>query len=270
CDNALLLRDLRVYSRFLSVHGYALRTVLLVLATPLVLAALSVYLGARGRFLVTSMGAVFFQIALQVFIMMWGAPTLQWHKERTGQTLPLLLITPLTSREILLGRLLAVPVYYWVGLSPVLLILLTSVAWAMWQGYWVVAPLAIAIAPLFLSFGVWLCCSPAVANPFSARVFIGDVFTILLRLLQSILLVGCVWLGIEGFDARPPYFGSIDPLLGWAVGILLGLGNAALCWVWFRLRVRQLDALRQGDMEVPDSKELAPPTRRRAWKLSKS
>jgi hypothetical protein len=250
-DNPMLLRDLRVYGRFFSIRSCMMWSCAASLLGVIALVGVGIKWGFGNAMVVFSWIAC--QIAIQGAAMTWAKPKLLWHKEWTQQTLPLLLLTPLRSEEILLGRLMAVPIYFWTGKFPLVISLVAALVWMATQGYWIALPAALAASPLLLSMGIWSCCRVARVSPLSRSVLVGDAKTILLRILQGIALCAGIVLVGAAFSSSLGVAFVLTPLVGWGCGILLGISNAYLAWAWFRLRVQQLDTFRQKDIEESDN-----------------
>lgn len=253
-DNPLLIHDLRVSGRNIVLSQAFLHTLILVLLCPPLAYYGFVWLG-RPAFVQQLLFQTVFG-ALQTIPGTWSVVSTRWQKEWSSGTMSQLLITPLTEREIILGRLAAVPAFQWVALSPVLGALIAVIGWGIfWKGYWVCGPLALALAPLMFSMGVWMSFGVARPNKYRMELTLRDLPRVALMGGQTLLFYGCFLLGAAGIDPTSDYAPWISgPVIGWLFGILLCLFNIALCLGWIELRVWELRSFRSGDIDVPDSK----------------
>lgn len=243
-DNPLLTRDMRVYTR-----GSALRRAALYEAGGLlVLAAVLVYVVVgRGHGTLTGLaagmgGLVLFLYPLLLLAESCARPFSAWARERASGSLELLFLTPLTSREILQGRLLGASFYALTVHCPLLVLYLIS-AGAVLRGGISAGVLAIvSVSPTLALFAVAF--GSAIRNQGGAvwKWKLEDWLETILGLGQVGILYGMMALLFGGF---------LEPGRG---GSLLALGlfavNALLAWLCYRLRVRQLEGLREGRLEL--------------------
>ena len=91
------------------------------------------------------------------------------------------------------------------------------------------------------------------------RSLFGSPLGWLLRVVQLAIIPIAIAMAIfEGWAATTPSSPLIvTPLEGWACSVVLCAANTALAWAWFRIKVGQLEAYRQGDIELPDSTVMA-------------
>jgi hypothetical protein len=71
-----------------------------------------------------------------------------WTREHLRGTAPLLWVTPLTSQEILLGRIGAGLAWSVVANAPRSVFLAAAASWAVHRGFWQVLPALLAALPL--------------------------------------------------------------------------------------------------------------------------
>jgi hypothetical protein len=244
-DDAILTRDLRVYSRYASLRrGLLLKGVLLSLFLAGQACALT---WAFERRLTAQVHPVGWALGMVVILVIAFLPAVQasqcWLKEQKAETLQMLLLTPLRSEQMLRSRLLAGFLYYGGVFAPALLLALAAAAWAVARGYWIVAPVLLALSPLPLSLVLSL---EAAERPetSSRRTSDAGIAGMLLATLQIGCLLTALWLAVAGSQDVP-----IAPVRAWAMALaLFGVGVGA-GWISFYGRARQLEALRAGELE---------------------
>jgi hypothetical protein len=244
-DSPVLLKDLRVYTRFRSLQRSLLAEMAVLAVLVGLLAYLMIWLGGNppSRLVdaVTRMAGVF---APFILTAEWSIrPFFLWTKERTGNTLALLFLTPLRSEEILRSRLFGGLLYSCAAHAPLLVLAIAALVLAVVRGAWIGVLALLAGSPVLFLFAVGFGCT---VRPQSGPLWkwtIEDWLEVPLAILQLPALFGCVALGALG--RRLP-FG-----LALSLALFLFAVNAAITWACYHLRVRQFDALRRGDLELP-------------------
>jgi hypothetical protein len=255
CDNPLTIKDLRVYSRYCSIRRSVIWTLAICLLGVASLPLLILYWGPAGLIAAAgSAGGGLVEACIMIQVGIWTRARLFWYKEWASQTLLLLLLTPLTSDEILLGRLLAVPLYYGLSMLPPALLCVAALLWLSSLGYWIALPAALVLSPLNLTCGIVMACSVRRTNPLTLFAWFGDIRLIGLLLLQLLSLVIDGAFIFAGLTIPRATQAVLTPWMAWPLSLLLFAANAGLAWAWFRFSVRQLERLRRGDMQLPDSK----------------
>ena len=152
-DNAVLVRDLRVYGRFASIRRAVLMRGLV--------AALLLAVQAWGfnwileRRLDPLPHPIGWAIGLSVVGVLALMPSIQasqsWLRERTAHTMAMLTLTPLRPEEMFRGRLVAAALHYGISFAPVLALGAFLLWAALQQGYWSAGPALLAFSPLALT-----------------------------------------------------------------------------------------------------------------------
>jgi len=232
-NNPLLLRDLRASLRPQSLRR-KLRNSLI--AQPLLFVVF--------YFLVKWFGTGFVSGSLTWILMpvfSGGAVAATfWGKEKKSGALPLLLLTPLSSREILAGRLTASVLTVLPSLTVPFLALLGAAGWLATTRFWPAGPAVLSLLPLVLSSWVSGACGNATSGEKVARFASNPVF----RLLQGgMLLLFSLGTAVIVLAARS------GPVVccGLALPITCLYGGFAV--LVFREHVRKLEAYRQGDVD---------------------
>jgi hypothetical protein len=174
---------------------------------------------------------LFIQIAIQQAV--------SWIREHASRGLPLLLVTPLRSRQMLLGRISGILVYVGLGQLPLVFGLAAAVGWGLFRGIWALGPVAVLVLCLLAT----IC---GIQRPFTFS-HLGLQRRDWIPLLA---LVGQV-LGNMAFFivAMTQRFGPTEV---WLITLALAAIYVSLVWVAFDLRVGLLEAVRQGDLQPKD------------------
>lgn len=247
-SNALLVKDLRVFARFTSLTRFAVRELLAVCVSLAGLYYLVVWSG-RGSlddFLFTATMFALVGSSAVLLAELCIRPFTSWTRERTGGTLPLLFLTPLSSRSILVGRLTSALVFAVSAHWPVLLIGLLALArlaiiapWNTLVGVLIYLPVC---ALFWVAFGATA--RPQTEPPWRWRT--EDWYEVVLGVAQIILFCGFGW--VLTFGDQHPEMLPLATLLGFAVFSL----NMVVVYHSFQIRVAQFDALRSGEWVLPD------------------
>lgn len=254
-DNPLLIHDFRVFSRHRSVRKLVFVTVFY---TSL---ALSFLIGVtRNLQSDSTLVACIFVLgfgAFQMAMASWARSRLLWMKEWTEGTLPMLFLTPLTEREIILGRLLAVPAYFGRSMAVMLLPLGCILIWLWLSRGGVLAPLLLSMSPLLVTIGLWTSVQTTPVGMSSFRLVLGTGRQWLLRILQLAVLLQALFL-ITLHEEFPPAVSA-------AWFLALGIANLLLWRGWFQLRVDELRREREvGGGESPSHYRLLGSSRKQA------
>lgn len=239
-DNPVLLKDLRTYARASSVT----RTAALSLVWVSIFAAGVFW--ASGYMRPGTFGSQ--QILMYGFFGLSGPSKLmaaQWTRERKSSTFVLTLISPLTSAEILWGRLRAGVIYGWLAQSPgAFLILAGAVLW--WPHLaLMLTPGFLALFPFGLTCIVVFGCTASVAKGHRP-----GALDVALYLLQTATFIASVVVLAVGFFA--------PSLLLFVASVALCAANSVLCLHWYRNKIRQLDEVRRGDLpDIETEKPIA-------------
>lgn len=161
-NNAVFIKDLRSFLRATSLRRGIVRNAIVLGLGWQIYQIMSLYLAPFPVF-----KSLFGQICLQMGVFIFNMPNnlaaQMWQKEARGMTLPMMLISPLSSREILQGRLCAALIAAW-GRQLPLIIVATWLVYNFSRG-----PLAnlwiaiLTIVPLGLAGS--LCGTMAVPDP---------------------------------------------------------------------------------------------------------
>jgi hypothetical protein len=232
-NNPLLLRDLRASLRAQSLLR-KLRNSLI--GQPLIVALF--------YFLVKWFGAAILTgTASWLFMPLFnggGSASTFWAKEQKSGALPLLLLTPLSSREILTGRLIASVLIALPTLALPLGLLIVAVGWLATTRFWAAGPMALSVLPILLSTWVSSACSGATSgqkmchfqsNP---RFWLAQVGAVLLIPFGAIGILKAVRLG---------------PLPCWGLALLIGSLHLGLAVFALREQVRKLESYRHSDID---------------------
>lgn len=261
-DNAVLVKDLRVHLRAAS-----LRTLMaweLLVVAGLTIAFYVVEHISPGFLSKFGSGAWY---VLSSFATAAGAfATAMWQKEAKGCTLLLLLLSPLPSPEILRGRLLGGLIRGWLAQWPLIIGVVVVWAFVLHQrgNLSAIGPSLVALCPALLACNICMGSNARSGIPndnlppdYSSSVGHGALLIALCVACVAVLMMGMI--------------GKISLVALWLWAGLLCIGGAALCLAWFRLRVRQMDALRRGDMPLEALRshalaEAQPSQWQRLWK----
>lgn len=232
-NNPLLLRDLRASLRGQSFRG-RMRTTLI--AQPVLLIAFYFMFKWLGSAVISSSASWLFT----PLITGGGIASTLWAKEKKSGALPLLLLTPLSSREILAGRLtasllLALPLLLFPGL-----VLLSVVGWFTTTRFWMVGPVALALLPSILSVWVSNGCGNATAGQKVANFTSHPSFHPARGGALLLLPLG---------GAAIMWTARFGPLPCCAVALLIAGLYAAFALFTFREHVRKLEAYRRSDID---------------------
>lgn len=241
-DNPVFIRDIRVYVRSKSLLFCFLGSLGVIVILVSGFTVISARTGmSLGDLLRPALGYV-----LPLYASVWSRARLMWVKEHRSQSLVLLLLTSLNSSEILSGRLLAALAYHLIAFLPLAALAVAGLAWSALFVNWIVAPLALALSPLLVTIGIWMC--GRVAPEASPRGLRAKLPTLALSVAQLLVVVACYALAV-----LPAFFPALRQLSGlsllsvqivWAGMLLLCFANIGLAWAWFRLRVRELETYR--------------------------
>lgn len=184
--------------------------------------------------------------ALSVMVLlieMAARPYGTWTRERTANTLILLFLTPLSSREILRGRLVGGLLYALNVHMPLLLAGTCGIIWITLRGAWMVLPFLLALSPLAALFAVVLASTirPQVGAPWTWRL---DEW------LEVVLSIGQVVILFVAIVVLANLAGT-NQALTWLSALGFFAVNTAIVWACYLIRVRQFETLRCGEREVP-------------------
>jgi hypothetical protein len=231
-ENPLLVRDLRARCRTTSLRSTLLTAIVWGgVWTVLLLAGWYFFRGFFGR-----SPFILIMWLLVSPLMNWvGAAGAEaealWKRERERNTLAALAMSPLTSAELLRGRLIAALAGFAANSAPSLLLIAGATVWVSVTFWWGAAPAVVLALSLAPALAVMRGCNPGVTvgKRLSRRPFLLQVIAIVV----SLLVGGLAW------------------LLPWPAtwGLVLGAGAFNLCItrVWFDCRVGELDAVRRGE-----------------------
>jgi hypothetical protein len=251
-DNPLLVKDLRVYSRSSSLRLSALVSVIAV--------------GA--------MVALFYRLLPQlpwgvVFAMMTGAfsrpgvlAIAQWTKEFKGCTLGLLLISPLSTREILMGRFWSSWVYGLASGLGGLLLAFGVFAWGVTQWPWTIVPVALALSPIIVTSNLQQCCTVPNLDIPNDRGFWSVDNSFFFVLLQAVIFLACIALAFSK-NYLPAFVIVVLAICFFAINVVL----SKTC---FRLCLRKLDRYRSGDIAMTGDESKAAEPKMTKLKAKKS
>lgn len=151
-DNPLYLRDLRSATRHLSMRRSLVRracALALLLGGPLAL-----LLGSGlGPFIPWDHVVLVTGVSLGAFLF-WLPPvqaSVAWAQEQPRGAVALLLMSPLTSAELVRGRSLAAVVHCWLVNGGLWLLILATFVYALARGYGAGVLPILAVSPLFIS-----------------------------------------------------------------------------------------------------------------------
>lgn len=231
--NPLLLRDLRA-----SLRTHSLRRKLLnsVISQPIFLVVYYFLVKWFGSSILGGSISWLFTPLLNG----GGTASVLWGKEKTSGTLPLLLLTPLSSREILAGRLVNSILVTLPTIIVPFLALIGGGVWLASTRFWPFGSAAFSILPIFLSASVAIACS----NSTSSQGIPGFQSNTTFRLVQT----GMLLLLPGGFAAVLAAARS-GPLLCNGLALFISglyLGFAVLV---FREYERKLEAYRRADVD---------------------
>ncbi len=252
-DDPMFIRDLRVLTRSIS-----LRKTLIVGGGMLVLIALFVPLGATWLF--TQQFSWSFHpagwlldayIALVVALVTNARAAMFWTRDRSAQTLALLLMTPLSSREVLRGRIDAGLVQIAAGLALAVLLAVAGSILALVWGHGL--PLLVTLTLLAVA-GMQGVVYGSAWRPIRLVVgkgVKGDWELVFWWILYGLLLAGMV---ITVIVAAVLQLIGTGPGLGPIALVELALAGATAwtCWRGYLVRLRQMDAVRAGDLPIPE------------------
>lgn len=231
--NPLLLRDLRVIFR-----SQSLRRRMLYTASSQVLLLVVFYFLVRrfGSSVISGAASGFFS----PLMVSTTAVAARWDKERTSGTLPLLLLTPLSSREMLIGRLMT----SFVVILPLLVLpalaLIGGIGWLATTRFWPAGPMILSALPLLLTVWVSAGCSNATSGQHIPGFQSGALF--------SLARTGIVLL-VPGGCAALMAVSQGGPLLCCGLALLIGGLHLGFAVFVFREYERKLDAYRRGDVD---------------------
>jgi hypothetical protein len=231
-NNPVLLRDLRALLHTQSLRR-RLRSTLIA----------QLVLGVVFYFLVKRFGGAVFSGAtswlLTPLLSGGGAAATFWSKERKSGALPLLLLTPLTSRELLAGRLSASLLMMLPLLTLPFLLVIGAVVWLATTRIWMFGPLLLSVLPVLLSAWIGMGCAPSTEKEtpgFQASTIFHLVRAGMLMLVP--LGSAAVWL-----------VARYGPVACCGLALLIGGLHVGFAVLAFREHVRKLEAYRQGDID---------------------
>jgi len=234
-DNPLFLRDLRAATRFTSLRRALVPRTCVVIgclgalsALPLV-SGLGPYIPWDQLILGTGVGLCSF-----LFLMPPMHAVSAWAAEQPRGAAALLLMTPLTSAELLRGRALAAVLHCWIANSVLWILALATLIYAFVRGYGLAVLPLLALAPLFVSLlaGSW---TADLASYDHAR-------STALVLTQTITGLGALTLT---FFAR-----RIPPPLCLVLSLALFGANYWLARLTYQHALSTLDRLRREDLDT--------------------
>ena len=232
-NNPLLLRDLRASLRAQSLRS-KLRDSLI--GQPLLVVVIYFLVKWFG-------GAVLSGAASWLLTPLFsggGTASAFWNKEKKSGALPLLLLTPLSSREILGGRLAASIVLGLPLLTLPLLLFIGGVGWLAFTRFWPVGPMVLSVLPLLLGAWVAMGCTNAIPERVVSGFESNPVFRLVEAGVVVLIPVGLVVILLAAQGGPLPCYG-----LALLVGCLQ-LGFAAFI---FREYERKLEAYRHSDVD---------------------
>lgn len=239
-DDPVLVKDFRVYTRFLSVRRTAIWECLGLAAILSGLAYLIVGVVGLSWLDYADRVAPWFLFFTPVILLgeICSRPFAAWNRERSAKTLPLLFLTALSSRQILWGRLKGAVLYAVLGHLPILVITLPASAWILGRNTAEVMPWVTAFSPVAALFAVAFACAVRSQSTPIWEWLKEDYLELVLGLVQVALLIGTAVAAIEV---------SRSVVSAWMLAVPVFTANAWLAWACYRLRARQLEALRCGD-----------------------
>lgn len=242
-DRPMLVKDLRVYTRFASARRWLLAEVAVVAAAFGLMAYAVVYVGG-APLTVFFDGAAVLGLVLPPVVLTLDAGTRMWYtwtRERTAGTLPMLFLTPLSSAEILRQRLAAGIAFSLVANSPLLVLFAAALLRLAPRGNWFYPPLFVGLAPLPLLLAVLFGCTVRgqEAAPWRWSV-------------EEWIDAGMGLLFLAGFIAAVALCSTYPPAhpLLWPAGLGLAALNVGIAWVCYRLRESLVERMRRGELET--------------------
>jgi len=243
-ENPVWVRDLRALSRKASVRKLILGEGWILPLLMLVPSLAFYWLGASR--LTDLPHALGYGVALFGPTLLIVGPasvaSARWERERLENTLAPLLLTPLSSEDLLRGRMAACLGYYWASRIPLLGVSLGTIIWSSTNGFWSLAPALFAVAPLFVHWA--LGGGVNVGKLAKSEEIRRNTRRLLLLCVGQAASVGCSVLILL---AAP---GRLWPAGAWGVALALFLLNWWTARERFRLWVRQLECLRHSDLEL--------------------
>ncbi len=242
-DNPLLLKDLRVYTRYGAMRATSFR----IGAGVAAFLALQAYLAHRTGAPLDQLLSRLAYVSLLGTLLLYTLAAVRaynvWTQERRCGALPLLFLTPLGSVEMLRGRMHAALLYSFISAAPIWLLGLVGATWYAGQGKPFLFLSVATLAPVFWLFVVALGCVVRPQRDPPWRWPAEDWWEAGLGVLQITSFAGSALL-IDRAAADRAGWQDVGVML-----VVLGL-NQFMCWACFRLRVRTLDLLRHGDLEI--------------------
>lgn len=244
--NPWVTRDFRSFTRFSSIRRWIGGEILAILGIYAAMVYFFVWKGGAELAQVT-LGALTMGALLGAIIFVGDAsarPFAMWMRERTTGALPMVFLAPRSSREILRGRLLSAAFFALGAHLPLLALVGAGVAWHTVNTSWIVGAACLLAAPLAALFVVVLGCTvqPQTAPPW--HWLLDDWLEVALSLLQVAIMVADVFVLIEGVK------GNVT--LAWGGVIGLFLINSLLVYGCYVIRIRQFEALRQGERALTE------------------
>lgn len=233
-SNPLFLRDLRASCRTGSLRKRARNQVVSGL---LQVGFLSLLLKPFGSVLFGVVGRAY----IDPLFRAGSTAATHWEKEQSSGTRALLLATPLSERELLLGRLLASFVRALPELAFPTLVLWSGAIWVAVTRYWPIIPMLLALLPVLLR--IWIISGCRRAFPSGEQLAVKrNRFLLILVNLELLLVPG-------GFYALHLWRGK-GPAFCYALAALLALLHFGFALLLFRGYERKLRAYRRTDVDL--------------------
>jgi hypothetical protein len=190
-------------------------------------------------------GAVLFGVAGRAYIeplfRAGSTAATLWEKEQSSGTRALLLATPQSERELLLGRLLASLVRALPELAFPTLVLWSGAIWVAVTRYWPIIPMLLALLPVLLSIWIISGCRRAFPSAEQLR-FKQNRFLFVVVGLELLLIAGGSY-GLHEWRGRGVMF-------CYALVALLALVHFGFALLLFRGYERKLRAYRRTDVDL--------------------
>ncbi len=252
----LMIRDLRVLLRSYSLRRTVIQGGLVLLAVLILIPYGITYL-VRGRLMLVPEPFTWYVDAYIAGITMLVAnarAAALWSRDRVSGTFPLLFLTPLGTNQILRDRLWAGALQHAALCAPLFLLGIVAVAFSLRRqdpiaGFCVMVIAALGLAQAMTMGSSW---RPLRMSP--GKIIRGDwellIWSILYGLSLMAVFLGtlfvCIFHATRTFGMQDAWF-VIWPVAAAALSLLGGLA-----WLHYRVRRRQMEGVRTGDLPLPD------------------